>query len=74
MEAEPNFKVTIQAANRASAHNHFHVFCDGRNSARVYHGSYMTLGRAQSVAEALINPAVYDRKGKAVAVVRTLQD
>jgi hypothetical protein len=56
---EPNFKL----ANEATAHNYFHLFCDGKDGARSYHGSYMTLRRTQSTADTLLNPAAYDRKG-----------
>jgi hypothetical protein len=66
---EPNFKLSIQAANKATAHNHFHLFCDGTDGARAYHGSYMTLRRTQSTADTLLNPAAYDRKGKPVALL-----
>jgi hypothetical protein len=59
---EPNFKLAIQAANKATAHNHFHLFRDNSDGVRSYHGSYMTLRRTQSTADTLLNPAAYDRK------------
>jgi hypothetical protein len=66
---ETNFKVSIQAANRASAHNHFHLYYDTTDGVRDYHGSYMTMSRTQAFASTLLNPAVYDRKGKPVALI-----
>jgi hypothetical protein len=67
MTIEPNFKVTIQAANRASPHNHFHIFSELSNGTRSYQASYMLLRKAQEAAVSLINSVIYDRKSKIVA-------
>ena len=60
---EPNFKATIEAANRGSPHNHYHIFTEYADGKRGYYGSRMTPRAAKALVAQLVQPTVYDRKG-----------
>lgn len=66
--ARQNLKVTIQAANRASPHNHFHVFGDNRDGQFSYWNSTITLKKAEALAITIPNAEIYDRKGNVIDV------